>query len=64
MRLNTGPDSVLAMNTGVFNRALDTVRGRVECEYNKKNGSATRGQCLELLRRDPKAEVRVCMMRL
>lgn len=64
MRLNTGPDSVLAMNTGDFNRALDAVRARVEREYKKKNGSITRGQCLELLRRDPKAEVPLSIVRI
>jgi len=50
LRKNSGPDSVLGMNTAELSRALDAVRQRVERDYERLGGASTRGKCLEVLK--------------
>jgi len=48
MRQETGPDSILALNSQELERALKVVRSRVANDYSK--GGRTKVQCLEMLR--------------
>ena len=50
LRMGTGPDSVLGMNTQEMARALQAVRERVERDYAKNGGNVPRVKCLALLK--------------
>lgn len=50
MRKDSGPSSVLGMNTDDLNRALQAVRERVNRDYERQNGYVSKSKCLTLLK--------------
>ena len=50
LRKDTGPNSVLAINSEEMQRALEAIVARVERDYARQNGMVSKAKCLQSLR--------------